>query len=120
METVPVIELPHLTEAQKRAYIIADNRLALDAGLKGESRAVTMGGDVTVEVPAGLAADVRAVAMGGAVEVEAGLGRSKHKRSVVRHQTLVEMRPEEGKEGDVATLDLKTMGGTVRLQRRSS
>ena len=32
MTTVPVIELPHLTEAQKRAYVIADNRLALDAG----------------------------------------------------------------------------------------
>jgi DNA modification methylase len=32
MATVPVIELSHLTEAQKRAYIIADNRLALDAG----------------------------------------------------------------------------------------
>ena len=29
---VPVIELAHLTEAQKRAYILADNRLALDAG----------------------------------------------------------------------------------------
>jgi len=33
MTTVPVIELSHLTEAQKRAYVIADNRLALDAGL---------------------------------------------------------------------------------------
>ena len=32
METVPVIELSHLSEAQKRAYVIADNRLALDAG----------------------------------------------------------------------------------------
>ena len=32
MTEVPVIELTHLTEAQKRAYIIADNRLALDAG----------------------------------------------------------------------------------------
>ena len=32
MTTVPVIELSHLTDAQKRAYIIADNRLALDAG----------------------------------------------------------------------------------------
>ena len=29
---VPVIEASHLTEAQKRAYVIADNRLALDAG----------------------------------------------------------------------------------------
>ena len=29
---VPVIELAHLSTAQKRAYVIADNRLALDAG----------------------------------------------------------------------------------------
>lgn len=29
---LPVIEASHLTEAQKRAYVIADNRLALDAG----------------------------------------------------------------------------------------
>jgi DNA modification methylase len=29
---VPVIELGHLTPTQKRAYVIADNRLALDAG----------------------------------------------------------------------------------------
>jgi DNA modification methylase len=29
---VPVIEAGHLTEAQKRAYVLADNRLALDAG----------------------------------------------------------------------------------------
>ena len=29
---VPVIVLDHLTESQKRAYIIADNRLAEDAG----------------------------------------------------------------------------------------
>lgn len=32
LETVPVIEAGHLTEAQRRAYVIADNRLALDAG----------------------------------------------------------------------------------------
>jgi DNA modification methylase len=30
--TVPVIELSHLTEAQRRAYILADNRLAEQAG----------------------------------------------------------------------------------------
>lgn len=29
---VPVVEAAHLTDAQKRAYVIADNRLALDAG----------------------------------------------------------------------------------------
>jgi DNA modification methylase len=32
MTMVPVIELSHVTDAQKRAYVIADNRLALDAG----------------------------------------------------------------------------------------
>ena len=32
LETLPVIEASHLTEAQRRAYVIADNRLALDAG----------------------------------------------------------------------------------------
>jgi hypothetical protein len=32
MSTVPVIELAGLTEAQKRAYIIADNKMALNAG----------------------------------------------------------------------------------------
>ena len=31
METVPVIELTHLSETQKRALIIADNKLALNA-----------------------------------------------------------------------------------------
>jgi ParB-like chromosome segregation protein Spo0J len=29
---LPVIEASHLTDAQRRAYVIADNRLALDAG----------------------------------------------------------------------------------------
>ncbi len=32
LSMVPVIELPGLTEAQKRAYVIADNKLALNAG----------------------------------------------------------------------------------------
>jgi hypothetical protein len=32
MDTVPVVRLDYMTEQQKRAYVIADNRLALDAG----------------------------------------------------------------------------------------
>ncbi|MBF0268860.1 MAG: ParB N-terminal domain-containing protein [Alphaproteobacteria bacterium] len=32
LDTVPVVVLDHLTEAQRRAYIIADNKLALNAG----------------------------------------------------------------------------------------
>jgi DNA modification methylase len=36
LEQVPVIVLDHLTEAQKRAYILADNQLALNAGWDNE------------------------------------------------------------------------------------
>lgn len=36
IEEVPTIEAAYLSEAQKRAYIIADNRLALDAGWDDE------------------------------------------------------------------------------------
>ena len=32
MVELPAVEASHLTEAQRRAYVIADNRLALDAG----------------------------------------------------------------------------------------
>ena len=36
MEEVPTVEAAHLTDAQRRAYILADNRLALDAGWDDE------------------------------------------------------------------------------------
>lgn len=36
LEFVPTVEASHLTDAQRRAYIIADNRLALDAGWDDE------------------------------------------------------------------------------------
>jgi ParB-like chromosome segregation protein Spo0J len=32
MDLIPCIRLSHLSEAQKRAYVIADNKLALNAG----------------------------------------------------------------------------------------
>lgn len=32
LKTVPVIQLGHLTDTQRRAYLLADNKLALDAG----------------------------------------------------------------------------------------
>src|SRR5690625_3645359 len=36
MESLPCIEASHLTDAQRRAYIIADNKLALNAGWDDE------------------------------------------------------------------------------------
>ena len=42
LDEVPVIELGHLSPAQKRAYVIADNRLALDAGWDDELLALEL------------------------------------------------------------------------------
>ena len=36
LERVPVIELAHMSKAQKRAYVLADNQLALNAGWDDE------------------------------------------------------------------------------------
>lgn len=43
LKEVPVIELGHLSEAQKRAYILADNRLAEQAGWDRELLALELG-----------------------------------------------------------------------------
>lgn len=54
MQSVPVIELSHLTDRQKRAYVIADNKLAELAGWDTELLAIeladltTFGFDVTL------------------------------------------------------------------------
>ncbi len=49
LETVPVLVLDHLSEAQRRAYVIADNKLALNAGwdddaLRAEIEELARGG----------------------------------------------------------------------------
>ena len=43
LTSVPVIELAHLSEAQKRAYVLADNKLAERAGWDGEMLALEAG-----------------------------------------------------------------------------
>lgn len=42
IEQVPCIRLAHLTDAQRRAYVLADNRLALNAGWDAEILAVEL------------------------------------------------------------------------------
>lgn len=44
MTEVPVIELAHLTDTQRRAYVIADNKLALNAGWDDEMLRVEFDG----------------------------------------------------------------------------
>ncbi len=43
MASVPVIELAGMSEAQKRAYVIADNKLALNAGWDRDALALELG-----------------------------------------------------------------------------
>jgi ParB-like chromosome segregation protein Spo0J len=42
LEHVPCLRLSHLTEAQKRAYVIADNQLALNSGWDSEMLSVEL------------------------------------------------------------------------------
>lgn len=42
IDTVPCIRLDHLTDAQKKAYVIADNKLALNAGWDNELLALEL------------------------------------------------------------------------------
>lgn len=43
LDVVPVIELAHLSEAQRKAYILADNKLALNAGWDDALLALELG-----------------------------------------------------------------------------
>lgn len=43
LETVPALRIEYMTEAQKRAYVIADNKLALNAGWDEEMLALELG-----------------------------------------------------------------------------
>ena len=43
LATVPVLRIDYLSEAQKRAYVIADNKLALNAGWDEELLALELG-----------------------------------------------------------------------------
>jgi len=47
---VPVVRLSHLSEAEKRAYVLADNKIALNAGWDGELLAAEIG-DLAVLLP---------------------------------------------------------------------
>lgn len=43
MQTVPCLRLDHMTEAEKRAYVLADNKLALNAGWDEDLLAAELG-----------------------------------------------------------------------------
>jgi ParB-like chromosome segregation protein Spo0J len=49
IETVPAVRLSHLTEVERRAYVIADNKLALNAGWDREMLAIELQGLVDLD-----------------------------------------------------------------------
>ena len=49
LETVPVIALSHLTPAERRAYVLADNKLALNAGWDPEILAIELQGLIDLD-----------------------------------------------------------------------
>ena len=49
MPTVPVVKLSHLSEAQVRAYVLADNKLALEAGWDREMLSIELQGLVDLD-----------------------------------------------------------------------
>ena len=48
LTTVPCLQLTHLSEAQKRAYVLADNKLALNANWDEDLLATELGALVGV------------------------------------------------------------------------
>jgi ParB-like nuclease family protein len=49
IETVPAVRLSHLSEVERRAYVIADNKLALNAGWDREMLAIELQGLVDLD-----------------------------------------------------------------------
>lgn len=75
MEEVPCIELAGLTDTQRRAYIIADNKLALNGGWDDELLAIELGELNAAEFDMaliGFDAAGLALAMGLGADFEAG------------------------------------------------
>ena len=49
IETVPAVHLSHLSEVERRAYVIADNKLALNAGWDRDLLAIELQGLVDLD-----------------------------------------------------------------------
>lgn len=49
MKTVPTLALSHLTEAERRAYVLADNKLALNAGWDRDILAIEFQGLIDLD-----------------------------------------------------------------------
>lgn len=92
METIPCIRLGHLTPSQVRAYVIADNKLAMNAGwdeelLASEIQAIMEAGDLSVTLTGFDEAEI-ADMLAGAADPDAP-GESKGLGTPIIHYDLI-------------------------------
>lgn len=119
MTTVPVIKLSHLSEDQKRAYVIADNQLALNSGwdddlLQAELKALgDVGFDLTVlgwgeELPTfGETVDLSALE-----DLEDDLSNFA---AGVRKAIQIDFEPEDYEEAQALVSDARKQGKYVGM-----
>jgi DNA modification methylase len=105
IQTVPVVRLSHLTEAERRAYVIADNKLALNAGWDQELLAIELQGLVDINFEVGLTGFSLA-------EVEIVLDEARESATDGANASLENIIPAYRHEGPTVTLpgDLWMLG----------
>jgi DNA modification methylase len=98
LASVPAVRLDHLSETQKRAFILADNKIALLAGWDRELLAVELG-ELAVELPA-IAMDVTITGFAlGEIDVLTGVRGKKRRTS--SEEAIPALGPPVSQRGDV-------------------
>lgn len=87
LEKVPVIKLKHLTKEQVKAYVLADNKLALNAGwddeiLKAELLAIQEAGEVDMEAIGFSDEEMKALIDGVEVEDDTPKDRPEYSKKI--------------------------------------
>jgi ParB-like chromosome segregation protein Spo0J len=87
LESVPVIKLRHLTQEQVKAYVLADNKLALNAGwddeiLKAELLAIQEAGEIDMDAIGFSDDEMKALIDGVDVEEEQPRDRPEYSKKI--------------------------------------
>jgi 16S rRNA G966 N2-methylase RsmD len=86
LDEVPVIQIEHLSEAEKRAYVLADNKLAERAGWDREMLAIELGELAVVLPEIGLSVDLTGFQIG---EIDAILTDVEEEKAASRDDEVV-------------------------------
>lgn len=100
LELVPTIELGHLSDTQRRAYVIADNRLAENAGWDSQMLAIE------IDELAGCGFDMDLLGFENFKELEAEIVDNRKLENVIENDTE-EFEPDLPGEDDQKKIDAK-------------